>query len=305
MNAPLLNEQGFGLYVGAPASGAAAALSVLARHPGLDADSLCQQLVTPGSPALRGLTRDQAIRLRDLLLATGWSATIRPDADQPVTDLSLQPAIWADSSRLARRLAPLLGQDPSAIRERLHHPGGLVLHGDDPIRARLNERTLRRMRGLMLVTSDPQVALHDLYPTRRLSPDARADLLRRLRPFCAPASSPTAALAEGLSTPLRDRALARFGPDEVIAVNRAFQRFELHLIGVTGWVGAELADFLALRTGQPRARFEVISPADPVILDAALTHSVARQFSADYAAIGLFTRMHLRGLPRNIDNPIR
>lgn len=305
MTAPLLKKPGFGLYVGAPISAAAQSLAVLASRHGLDLDSLGRPLSAPGTPALHGLTRDDAVRLRDLLLASGWSATIRPDTDRSVTDLSLQPAVWADLPRLVRRLAQLLGQEEQAIRDRLQRPGGLVLSGQDPMRTAAPETRLRRLRGLTVLTSDPQVALYDLYPARRLTPDARADLLCRLRPYCAPADGPTAALAEGLSAPLRDRVLARFGSDKVIAVNRAFQRFELHLIGVTGWVGSELADFLALRTGQPRARFEVISPADPVILDAALTHGVARQFSADYAAIGLFTRMHLRGLPRNIDNPIR
>lgn len=114
----------------------------------------------------------------------------------------------------------------------------------------------------------------------------------------------TGAIAEGLSQRLSQKAAAELAGDGLITVNRAFQRFELHLIGVTGWVVQELADFLALRTGQPRARFEVISPAEPIVLDTALTHGVARQFCADYAAIGLFTRLHLRGLPRNAQNLI-
>lgn len=305
MTASLRGDASYGLYLGAPASAAAAPHAMVASHLGIDADSLHRHIDSPGSPILQGLSGTEATRLYHLLLATGWPASIQPERARPTTDLSLQPAIWADCPRLARRLAPILDQDRDTVQADLHRPGGLVLSAGDPRRARLTDHALRPLRGLTVIASDPQTALHDLYPIRSLPPRRRADIAQRLLPFGTPACSTTGALAEGLTTALRDLAMVRLDPEEVIAVNRAFQRFELHLIGVTGWVWSELADFLALRTGQPRARFEVISPADPIILDTALTHGVARQFCADYAAIGLFTRLHLRGLPRNIDNPIR
>lgn len=305
MTGPLCGNASFGLYLGQPVTAAGAARALVAQHLGLDDADLGRRLAAPGEPTVQGLSRAEALRLRSLLLATGWPASIRPDSDRPDSDLSLQPAIWADSVRLAHRLVPLLGQDAATLHAGLLRPGGLVLAADDPRRPALTDQALRRLRGLIPVTSDPQTALHDIFPARPLSPTDRVAVLRRLHPFGTPASRTTGALAEGLTPALCARAMARLDPGMVIAVNRAFQRFELHLIGVTGWVGAELADFLALRTGQPRARFEVISPAEPVVLDTALTHAVARQFCADYAAIGLFTRLHLRGLPRDIDNPIR
>ena len=305
MTASLRSEASYALYLGPPASAAVAPHALVACQLGLDADSLHRHLAAPASPVLQALSEAEATRLLRLLQATGWPASIRPDPTNPTTDLSLQPAIWADSPRLVRRLALLLDQDSATVQAALYRPGGLVLAARDPRRALLTEAALRPLRGLTVVTSDPQTALHDLYPIRPLSHRSWADIARLLHPFGMPACGITGALAEGLSTTLRDRALARLDPTEVIAVNRAFQRFELHLVGVTGWVGSDLADFLALRTGQPRARFEVISPADPVVLDTALTHGVARQFCADYATIGLFTRLHLRGLPRNLDNPIR
>lgn len=305
MTALLRAEASYALYIDAPASAAAASHALVARHLGIDPDSLHDHLAAPTSPVLQGLSGAEAGRLQRLLQATGWPVSIRPDWTRPTTDLSLQPAIWADCPRLVRRLARILDQESNTIQAALHRPGGLVLSATDPRRALLTDHALRPLRGLAVIASDPQTALHDIYPIRPLSPQERADIARLLSPFGTPASGTTGALAEGLSTTLRDLAMARLDPTDAIAVNRAFQRFELHLIGVTGWVGSELADFLALRTGQPRARFEVISPADPVILDTALTHGVARQFCADYAAIGLFTRLHLRGLPRNLDNPIR
>ena len=305
MTASLRSEASYALYLGPPASAAVAPHALVARHLGLDADSLHRHLAAPASPIRQALSGAEATRLLRLLQAMGWPASVRQDRTSPATDLSLQPAIWADSPRLVRRLALLLDQDPASVQAALYRPGGLVLGAGDPRRALLTDAALRPLRGLAVIASDPQTALHDLYPIRPMSPREWSDIAHLLQPFGLPACGITGALAEGLSTALRDRAMARLDPAEVIAVNRAFQRFELHLVGVTGWVGSELADFLALRTGQPRARFEVISATDPVVLDTALTHGVARQFCADYAAIGLFTRLHLRGLPRNLDNPIR
>lgn len=305
MSASLSGECSYGLYLGSPSLGGAVQRAVVARYLDLDPNSLHLCLSSPQAPARQGLSHSDATRLRTLLQALGWPASIRPDTDQPGTDLSLQPAIWADHARLTHRLARLLDMDAARVHASLHSPGGLVLLADSAERKRLSPTKLGHLRGLIHLTSDPLTARYDIFPARPLGKERRAAILRQLRPFTALASASTGALAEGLPAILRDRALAHLSPEDVIAVDRAFQRFELHLIGVSGWTNSELADFLSLRTGQARARFEVISPSDPIILDTALTHGVARQFYADYAAIGLFTRLHLRGLPQDIENPIR
>lgn len=305
MTGSICDDDSYGLYLGSPALAGAVPHAVVAGYLDLDPDSLHLSLGAPQVAVRDGLSRADATRLRGLLQAMGWPASIRPGSDRPATDLSLQPAVWADHARLVRRLSRLLDEDASSIRDGLFRPGGLVIPVASPKRDAISPATLRHLRGLIHVTSDPLTARHDLFPLRPLDRNVLAAIQRDLRPFAASPGALTGAIAEGLTTPLRDRAMARLSGMDVIAVNRAFQRFELHLIGVSGWVGSELADFLSLRTGQPRARFEVISAADPVVLDTALTHGVARQFCADYAAIGLFTRLHLRGLPRDIDNPIR
>lgn len=260
MTAALCSDARYGLYLGVPTMAAPAPRALVAWHLGLEPHRLDRHLRVPGSPLLRGLSRTEATRLRTLLQAVGWPASIRADTDVPVTDLSLQPAVWADMAPLVDRLSSLLGDRPSVIQAALLRPGGLVLRADDPRRTRLQNGAADHLRGLTLIASDPQTALHDIFPLRPLSPHARTAILRQLGPYGGPACGTTGALAQGLPGSIRDRVLARLDPSEVIAVDRAFQRFELHLIGVTGWVGAELADFLALRTGQPRARFEVISP---------------------------------------------
>lgn len=305
MSATLSGECSYGLYLGSPSLVGAAQRAVVARYLDLDPNSLHLCLASPQTPARQGLSHSDATRLRTLLQALGWPASIRPDTDQPDTDLSLQPAIWADHARLVQRLARMLDMDAGTVRDGLLGPGGLVLPAASPQRRLMSPTKLRHLRGLIHLSSDPLTARYDIFPARPLAKEQRAAILRQLRPFAASASALTGALAEGLPAILRDRAMAQLSPKDVIAVDRAFQRFELHLIGVSGWTNSELADFLSLRTGQPRARFEVISPAEPVVLDTALTHGVARQFCADYAAIGLFTRLHLRGLPQDIENPIR
>ncbi|PLL14600.1 hypothetical protein C0V75_04045 [Tabrizicola sp. TH137] len=305
MTATLDSALGYDLFLTPPPLGAAITRRVVARHLGLDADSLLRHLATPGEPIRQGLPGTEATRLQSLLRATGWPATIRPARSAPAVDLSLQPAIWADLSRLSRRLSGLLGREAGSVLSALHRPGGLILPAGDPHHETVQTAARQGLPGLNLISADPATALYDLFPTRMLGPSERAAITRHLCAFETASGGLTGAVAEGLSAPLCQGAMAKLRNAGLIAVNRAFQRFELHLVAVSGWVGRDLADFLALRTGQPRARFEVISPTDPVVLDTALTHAVARQFCADYAAIGLFTRLHLRGLPRNAENPIR
>lgn len=304
MRHTITGSTGFSLYLTAPAGMAAVSATILARHVGISEDNALRRLSACPGPIASGLNAQAAQRLLTLLSALGLRLRLWPDGDQmQQCDLSVQLSVWANPNSTARRLAMVLARDTVDVAAALTRPGGLVLQGLGPLEAcRLQDR-LAPIRGLVLLRSDHDGALYDLFATRLLTEGEQARLSESLRLIGARADPVTGACAGGLGSTLRDHLLSRLPDLNLVALDRTIQRFDLYLIGVTGWVTKDLADFLAARTGQPRARFEVISPTNPIRLDHGLSHAVLRQFCADYAAIGLMTRPLLRGLLGFPDNP--
>lgn len=295
----------FSLHLAAPAMSPALAAPVLASHLGITESHAFRRLsISPGLIA-RGLGPQAAQRLFSVLSALGLQLHLRPDGDRTAQfDLSVQLSVWADSRRAVARLAAVLSRDPADIAQALVCPGGLILPDLNQHKLRDLKDRLGLIRGLILLRADRDGALSDLFATRPLAPAQHSRLTEILRMIGARPDRLTGACAAGLCPAMRDHLMSRLPDLGLIALDRGLQRFDLYLTGVTGWVTKDLADFLATRTGQPRARFEVISPANPVRLDSGLTHAVLRQFCADYAAIGLSTRPLLRGLTGFPDNPI-
>ena len=293
----------FTLLLAAPSEVAHLAAPILADHLGITTGAALQRLTEPPGPIARKLAPQPAHLLYTLLSALGLNLRMQRDDDRsPLCDLSLQPSIWVDPGRLSRRLACVLGMSADAIETAIARPGGLMLTGLPMTEAQALERSLAAMRGLIVLRSERDGALYDLFPTQTLRPSQQDALTAALHAVAARPDPLTGACAAGLDEAARLRVLAAVPDAGLLALDRSIQRFDLHLVGVHGWVTGDLADFLAARTSQPRARFEVISPDDPVTLDRGLTHAVLRQFCADYAAIGLQTRPCLRGLTRFPDN---
>lgn len=214
-------------------------------------------------------------------------------------DLSVQLSVWADAQRVSARVARMLGLAPQPVAFALSRPGGMILPDQDPDVAIRHFAVLQRIRGLVIASSDPETAQYDLHLTRPLAASDQARLDACLRHVGAREDALTGAVASGLTRALRDHVLTRLPDLGLLAIDRRFQRFDLHLTGTCGWVTRDLADFLVSRTQQPRARFETLSPAAPVTLDLGLRDVVARQFCSDYAAIGLFVRPVLAGRAGN------
>jgi hypothetical protein len=295
----------FSLHLAAPALVPALAAPVLASHLGITESLAFRRLSHRPGPIARGLGQEAAQRLFSVLSALGLRLHLLPDGDRTAQfDVSVQLSVWADSRRAVARLAAVLSRDPADIAQALVRPGGLILPELSQPQLRALRDRLEPIRGLILLCSDREGGMSDLFATRPLAPDQHARLTEMLRMIGARPDRLTGACAAGLAPVMRDHLLTRLPDLGLIALDRGLQRFDLYLTGVTGWVTKDLADFLATRTGQPRARFEVISPADPVLLDSGLTHAVLRQFCADYAAIGLSTRPLLRGLTGFPKNPI-
>jgi hypothetical protein len=293
------------LLLAAPSAVAQLAAPVLADHLGISTRTALQRLMASPGPIARQLAPQSAELLCSLLSALGLNPLIQPEGDRsPRCDLSIQRSIWVDPDRASRRLASALGLDIRSVDQAMGRPGGLMLTGLTLAEAQQMHQRLSAIRGLILLQSDRKTALYDVFATRPLRGDEGDALTAALRSISARPDPLSGACASGLDGPARKRLIAALPDLGLIALDRGVQRFDLQLVGVRGWVTQDLADFLVARTAQPRARFEVISPDEPVTLDRGLTHAVLRQFCADYAAIGLLTRPLLRGLSRFPDNPI-
>jgi len=285
------------LRVVAPPRLRSLAVDVLATNLGIDRSEAGLRLDT-GMAADR-LSADAAQRLRSILSAAGLAVTVA-DARSPArTSLSVQLSVWADAPRVVRRLAMLLDRDAAGIAASIARPGGLVFPDLTSAEHTRLVALLGRVRGTVLTSSDPETALFDVHVTRRLSADEDHLLRTTLAMAGCREDALTGAVATGLSRDLCDRILSRLAHLGLLSVDQCFQRFDLLLTGTSGWVTRDLGDFLAARTQQPRARFETLSAGSPVKLDLGLTAKVARQFCADYAAIGLFVRPVLSGRSGN------
>lgn len=305
MHSTSTGSASFTLYLAAPTGVAALAAPVLAAHLGITESLAFRRLSTSPGPIARGLGPQAAQRLFSVLSVLGLQLRLRSNDDKAAQcDLSVQLSVWADPARVSADLATALSRDPANIAQALAQPGGLILQDLSPQQARAARERISPIRGLILLRADRDGALFDLFATRSLTPGEHDRLTDALRVIGARADRLTGACAAGLGPAMRDHVMSRLPDLGLIPLDRSFQRFDLYLTNVTGWVTKDLADFLAARTGQPRARFEVISPANPLLLDHGLTHAVLRQFCADYAAIGLSTRPLLRGLAGFPDNPI-
>jgi len=236
------------------------------------------------------LQADDAVRLRSILSAAGLAATVADARSPSRKSLSIQLSVWADSARVVRRLAKVLDRDPAEVAARIVRPGGLVFTDLAPAEHARLSALAGRVRGTVLCTSDPDTALFDIYATRKLDHAETQLLDSTLDMAGCRQDNLTGAIAAGLTVDLCNRILSRLPGMGLRCIDQSFARFDLLLTGTSGWVTRDLCDFLAARTQQPRARFQSLSPASPVKLDLGLTARVARQFCADYAAIGLFVR---------------
>lgn len=260
-----------------------------------------QRLSEAPSVLAEGLDPESAGRLANLLRSVGLRVRVDGDGAQGRrVDLSIQLAVPVRVQRAIRMVAAETGLAVDTVTEALATPGGLVLTGLFEDEAMRLQQALGKLASLLLIFSDPASAVYDVF-----LPDGPADeaLSTRLRMMGAEPDPISGAVATGLDRALCRHLTQHFPDAGLLVMDRAFQRFDLYLTRVTGWVTGDLADFLVARTGLPRSRFEVISDGVPLRIEVGLTRAAARQFRADYATIGLHTLMLLSGLSETADNP--
>lgn len=288
------------LCLAATSPAAVLAAPVLAKHLGISQQAALRRMGAAPCVLAANLSPQPAQSLLALMSALGLQVRlVQSDTAARRVDVSVQLSVWSDAKKLSYRLATVLDRDPDDLADALHQPGGLLLPDLDCEEAHALCARLRRNRGLVILRSDPETATYDLFGTRPLSPPEAGRLHSCLRLIGSNPDPVTGALAAGLGRSLRDHVLSRLPDLGLFALDRCFQRYDLMLCDVSGWVTKDLADFLAGRTAQPRSRFEVISSERPLPLDLGLSQQVARQFRGDYAAIGLTTRLVLSGRSGN------
>lgn len=267
------------------------AVASLVQHLGLSAATALARLTVAPSVLAEGIAPDVARDLAGLLRALGLRVRLdgAPEGDARL-DLSIQLSAPVRIQRTIRIVAEQTGISPVDVDMRLGEPGGLVLSGLRPTESGRLRRVLERSSNLVVIESDPASAVYDAFLK---GAKASPDLTDRLRLMGAQPDPITGAVAAGLDLPLCQHLRNRVEQGNMIVLDRAFQRYDLFLSRVTGWVTQDLADFLVARTGLPRCRFEVISDDMPLRIETGLTHAAARQFRADYASIGLHTFLAL------------
>lgn len=264
------------------------AAGLLTAHLGLSPLDAAYRLASAPSVLAEAAPVALVQRLAVLLTALGLAvrAEAAGDGAAPLLDVAVQ-AVSGTAVHLPR-LARILGLPPETVLAGLAAPEGLVLPRT-PAEVQVLRHGLRREKGLRIVVSDPATAVHDLFLAGPVPQGLAVALLRLGLGRCTFSGAVAGAIDRRMAANL----VARFGAAGLFAMNRDFQRFDLFLTAARGVPLAQLADFLATRSPQPRARLEVLSPALPVQVETGLARTVARQFAADYAAIGLETRLRL------------
>lgn len=241
-----------------------------------------------------GIDAVTGARLHRILLSLGLQVAIGNGivvAER--LDLSIQPRYRSLAVTVLEDVGQILGKAPEGLAKAFGQPGGLVLTDLTRENATRLQRALCRMKGLIVAVSDPKIAVYDLYQKDATTLAELQPLVTHLHRLGLRADPLTGALAADLNDTTRRHILSRFPDSRIFAFDRVFQRFDVVLTGMTGWLTADLADFLVNRTALPRARFEALSPARPLCIERGLTYEAARQFHADYESIGVHTRLRL------------
>lgn len=193
----------------------------------------------------------------------------------------------------AAAIASEVGMPVADVAQALQRPGGLVLHGQPRDPATEMRARLARIASVTVVMSQSELALHDLFATQPIDPREGRRLSAYLALVGLTHSQIHGSLVAGVTKSQADQLLARFPDCGLLALDRAFQRFDLYLTGIGTLPAPDAAAFLETRTNMNGVMVECVTPLRPLLLEPGLSRRAARAFTADYAAIGLETCLRL------------
>lgn len=304
---PLSQETRFGLTLLAATRQAELAAPVLARATGVSPDEALERLARGPGLIGAGLRRRQAAQVAVLLGLLGLQVRVSApnetvDPLPPRFDLALQVTGRNAARAAAPRLAAWLGRTETEILAGLARPGGVVLAGQTWDAVTRWRRRTRGMAGLQVLVSDPLQATYVLLPWETPAVPAQVPgLLRFLRRLGLARCPVTGAIATGLDLAMVRIVLKRYPGCGLVALNSHFQRFDLVLSVRQEPIRHELASFLAARTALPPTAFQCHEALAGLRIESALNLNDALAFQADYAAMGLDTRLRL--VPERSDGP--
>ncbi|NBZ88377.1 hypothetical protein [Stagnihabitans tardus] len=224
-----------------------------------------------------------------LLRLLGVQADLMQDQGAPRHDLSLRLSDPRDPT-LRLWLAECC---PDVALSALDGVSGLVIADLTLEAARALTTALRRKPGVLVTSSAQNGALYDVFgPEGFEVPAALARYLSILGHGESATSAPLGrALASGIEARIAALITARFADLGLIAVNQAFQRFDLCVTGPGGLALREIADFLGVRG--LRDAMAALERREPLVVEQGLTRAAARQFLNDYRHIGLCAEARL------------
>jgi hypothetical protein len=270
----------FCLRFTAPCSFAGDLAPVLARGLGLSPAEV--QVTQGGTGVLFPVSQVRPERAAALARAFGLNV-VMPDTPLRLS-LAFLPRPGARAEALACWLAGVTGLEAERLGRRLRRPGG-ALFRDLPTAQALDWQTAcRDRRDLDVEVSDGRAAVYDLFGP--ISLGLAADLRILGLTGCAVTGARAAALDSCMARWLERR-------HGNVALDRAFQRFDLMLLGCGRLKPREVADFLCLRTGLGISEICGASALRPLRIELGLPRETALRFQADYAHIGLPVALRL------------
>ena len=235
------------------------------------------------------LGKVQARAVLPLLATLGLRVAIQPCESLPpdeFNDVSIRIMDARHAAKLIRTLERLLGVTGLTAGS-FCGPEGYVLAGLSPAKAEWLGHALRKISGVSVVLSEHQSARYDIFSEAELTEPECTDVRRHLRLLDCNIGGFGGAIGNGMDKRAVERVLARFPDLGLFAANQAFQRHELLIIGKGTLSRQEFIDFLMTRAVAGSIPARQLLNALPLRMEALLTRSAARQFLADYTAIGM------------------
>jgi hypothetical protein len=223
-----------------------------------------------------------------LLVTLGLRVAIQPCEALPpdeVCDLSVRVATAAAVAKAVMTLARLQGVEAAAAD--FAGPEGLVLRGMNMERAEWLCNAMRQLPGVTAALSEQQMARYDLFSEAELTEEEATAVRRHLRILGCDAGAFGDAIGTGMDRRVLKRVLDRFPSIGLFGVNQAFQRHELLIIGKGSLSQTEFVDFLTTRPISQTVPAHKLARSLPLRVESSMTRKAARQFLADYSAIGM------------------
>lgn len=275
------------LVVSAPVASFDLAASSLSKHFGWTHDFACSTLSAGRITVESG---ERTRRILALLRAMGVAC-------EPEENESYSVSIRAPkaSASCIVTLARILGQEPDRVARSLSNPWGHIL--TDLSRAEVDRlrNAVRRHPTFCMTEVANADAVVDIFGVTSAHPREARALSCFIAQRGLKSCQLSGALIGNLTLSSANQIIDRFADCGLVALPRAFQRFDLYLTGIGNLTAAEVMDFLIMRGDQSGRMAESISVLAPLRVETDLGRAAAVAFCADYASIGLQVSLRFLG----------